>query len=198
MRSMSRTELAVIFASLALAGCSEGEDDTSSAGGGFAYVPPARDALDVVDQKRVWSDGCAFLDLVGGEAEEGKNRYSLPFLTIYGPNGALYHQAGFLNEDSVETWIAVVDGEVTGLAAGAPSLPEVLLQSRTGDLSDAEPEADVLFVRYAADWCAPCKGQSAAIREFRSVRPDLKVIHYEVEADMMKWNEEEPMACDAA
>lgn len=182
---------------LAVAACSveDGKIKIDTTG----YEAPTASELDTPDQKRIWEDGCAYLASVPPRGEDGeRQRYSLPLLTIYRDGEPVAHAAGFNETSSVETWSDVADGTRWGGASSAPSLDAVLAATEPAKGSgDAPAAADLTFVRYAADWCAPCKGQSAAIKDFRAARPDLAIVHYEVEADMQRWAKEGTLKCSA-
>lgn len=194
------------LALLALIGCGEGADEAEAPKGEAVetvvpspYMPPSKAALDTPDFKLVWAEGCRWLDLVPPPLADGSpGKYSLPFLTIYNGEGdAVLHDDGFVmslggaegeGPASHRVWTDALGAAEP--VEGATTLAEVAAHAQPVSGEAFTPEArgaDVTFVRYAADWCAPCKGQSADIKAFRAAHPELDIVHVEVEADMQKW-----------
>ena len=162
---------------------------------------PDKGVMSIPDVTATWMDGCdeAFKDEISvtsnattvyiikdgqkvplSSLEEG---ISIPWLTIYNAQQEpVSHRTGY-NDKSVKMWNAYRDP--ANVEPGPwPSLETVATYSDL-DIS-AIPPADLTFVKYSADWCVPCKAQSADLKTFKLQNPDLDIAHVEIIADTKK------------
>ena len=82
-----------------------------------------------------------------------------------------------MRSNSVRTWGRAVDRREPRV--DGPAYADI--QPFIGGLP--LPDADVVAVKYSADWCTPCKNQSVALQAFKDARPDLAIAHVEIDVD---------------
>ncbi len=170
---------------------------------------PAKGKMSVPDMEVTWNSDCleAFKKIVAVFDDEtqpykmvdGQKEYldmskmgvSVPWLTIYnGAQNPIANNMGYSTQ-SLNSWNELV---ASGLMSGlGPRLSDIAPYT---DLDVASiPKADFIFAKYSADWCVPCKVQSAVLKTFRDAHPELKVIHLEITADTMAMTKRKKNTC---
>ncbi len=135
--------------------------------------------MSAADVTGTWLDGCADAFNVHVANAESGAPISIPWLTIYNQqNDPVLHNNGYSSSHK-KTWDKAATGK--SYANDAPSL-ETVAHYAGLNISDI-PNSDLVFVKYSADWCAPCKLQSADLKGFKTEHPELKVAHVEIIAD---------------
>jgi hypothetical protein len=115
----------------------------------------------------------------------GRTRVQLPFLRAYDAAGRRFLEIAGYDPRFLASLRAVVDRPRPDPAF---RLDDELRHLRTpaGGAAPGLPAADLTFVKYWAEWCAPCKPQSRDLERFFAERPELRINLLEVEADTTK------------
>ena len=113
------------------------------------------------------------------EAEVGRGGVSasaIPWLTIYGGTGTPYlHSVGY-RPAGQNGWNDALK------AAETVDAPVYTTLQDFADIPDLEPDT-YTFVKYSADWCAPCKAQSVDLQDFKTANPQYNIAHVEIDVD---------------
>lgn len=193
---MKPTSIISLLAILALASCSQ-ETTLEESAEKLGITLPKASAMSVPDVTANWLVGCdeAFkeqISVVSPSTEvyierDGEKvplsslntNINIPWLTIYSSDkNPVYHHVGY-SSNALDIWNEVKSG--VSYPGPWPSLETV---SRYSDLDLTNvPDADMIFVKYSADWCAPCKAQSADLYAFKNQNPNLSIAHVEIIAD---------------
>ena len=200
------TILGIIAITVSVPACKQDANFDKSVG---TIKSPAKGKMSVPDVEVTWNSDCldAFNTIVAVFNEEtqlfkmvdGKKEYmdmskmgvSVPWLTIYnGAQNPIAHNMGY-NSGSLRYWNKLV---TAGKASEAwPRLNDIAPYT---DLDIASlPKADFIFAKYSADWCVPCKVQSADLQTFRVSHPELKIVHLEIVADTMEMTKRKKNTC---
>ncbi len=140
---------------------------------------PTLSDMSMADVTGTWAEGCdeAFKNIVANSKADSP--ISIPWLTIYDKNNQIVlHKNGY-SSNSLSQWNKLLKGK--SYESSGPSLDNVMKYS--GVTKESIPESDLIFVKYSADWCAPCKSQSADLKVFKEQNPDVRVAHVEIIAD---------------
>jgi thiol-disulfide isomerase/thioredoxin len=115
----------------------------------------------------------------------GQPRVRLPFLRAYDAAGRRFLEITGYDPRFLASLRAIV-----GRPRPDPAfrLADELRHLRTpaGGPAPDLPPADLTFVKYWAEWCAPCKPQSRDLESFFAERPELRFNLLAVEADTTK------------
>ena len=185
----------IAIACLLLAGCSQEAPAPAAGAAGLELPDPSK--MSEPDLALLWPVECGAE--FGLAMSQNAANTGVPVMTIYdGEARAIEHHIGYVTSMTFD------DGRVFEptliwrqlLDAGAPMTahhPELETVARFADpdgaLQPAIAGADAVFVQYTAEWCAPCKLQSARIKTFRNENPDLDVVHVAIEADLGQFSD---------
>ena len=120
------------------------------------------------------------------EMLKGEKKFSLSQLRVYNHKGLQVADFGSGEDDTFPANLARV-------LQSPPKENSKTLESETKALVEKDgkplntlPDADFTIVEYWADWCAPCRTQSAQLKKVIASQPGLSINVLHVEADPMK------------
>ncbi|WP_298918966.1 thioredoxin family protein [uncultured Algimonas sp.] len=188
------TLILAIATGASLAACMETETTTLTDEEMAAKMAEADAAIkSVPDLSAVWTPGCRTAFLKGMSSQPSDN-VSVPWLTIYDADGRVIDHGEAYIDPSVDIWQRLLDDDTRPSVSG-PSL-EYAANYAQFDPADI-PASDYVFVKYSADWCAPCKLQSRDLQSLKTANPDLKIAHVEIDIDAVS-KADDSAICDVA